>query len=120
MTDAEYDRIDDDGEGGVLDCPHVGGYNWDYGPIGPGTPRNRTSDDALLDAIADMSEERVAEGASELVPRTGWIELTSRTSPGDSTFVHSAGNWRYLIEVGGNPESGVWRHSSAIVCDTKP
>lgn len=116
MTNAEYDRIDDDGEGGVLDCPSPGQTTWDYGPTGPDEARGRKAEDALLDAITDLNEDAVSEGATTLVPRTGWVELTSKTDAGSATFVHTIDNWQFLIRVGGNRELGVWRHHSALVC----
>lgn len=112
ITVAERDRIDDDGS--VLVCPDPGGANWDYGPIGPDEPRGRTTDDALLDAIEDLNEQTESEGVTAFVPLQGWIELTD--DPSTSFFVHTTNDLRFLVRVDGDPELGVWRHSSALAC----
>ena len=108
-TDDERDRLDDDGRGGLLDCDDDdgGAGTWDWGPIGPDDPTGRKSSDALTDAIAET------EG---ILPDLGWTELTF--SEGDSTFVHSIVNddWKAIVTVAGDPDTGVWRHFDFYVC----
>lgn len=112
-TEAELDRLDDDGENDVLDCGRddAGAGVWDYAEIGPDDPTGRVSDDALLDAIADTSG---------LLPETGWTELI--VQPGASTFVHSIvdDDWRAIVIVGGDVELGVWRHHEFYACAARP
>lgn len=115
MTAAEYDRIDDDGDGGVLDCPDSGQAFWDYGPIGPGDPRGRTADDALRDAIVDMNEALVGDRRAATVPMTGWVALEGDGD--DVTFLHTPERWEYLVMVGGDAKLGVWRHNTALGCN---
>ena len=105
-TDAEYDRLDDDGEGGLIDCEAGGAGTWDWGPIGPDDPTGRESADALLDAIEE----------DQFLPESGWTELIF--SEGSSTFVHSIVNddWRAIVIVGGDPEAGVWRQLEFFAC----
>ena len=106
-TDAERDRLDDDGRGGLLDCDDGGAGTWDWGAIGPDEPTGRISSDALMDAIAET------EG---ILPDSGLTELTF--SEGDSTFVTSIVNddWRAIVTVGGDPDTGVWRHFDFFAC----
>jgi hypothetical protein len=103
MSDAEWDRIDDDGAGGVLDCPKYGESVWDYGPIGPNEARGRSADDALLDAIRELG-----------LPDRGWVDLTRDDK---HYFVHDNTSWRNLVVVSGDRALGVWRHLSALRCD---
>jgi hypothetical protein len=115
MSDDEYARIDDDGAGGVLGCDDVGEAIWDYGPIGPDDTGGRTADDALADAIEAVNENAQVEGFDPPLARSGWIELTER--PGRSTFVATDGTkWAALVVVLGDPDRGVWRHTSALIC----
>ncbi len=112
-TDEELRRLDEYD----LDCDHVGGYNWDYGPIGDDDPTGRTSDDALVDAITEINDDARRElGEPETfdyVPTSGWLELTSG---GGSHFVHADDEWRFVVAVGGDADIGVWRHHSATLC----
>jgi hypothetical protein len=112
ITEAEYDRIDDDGEG-VLRCPGEGGATWDYGPIGPEDPRGRDPEDALGDAIEDLNDAPGGGSGAEL-PSAGWVDLVD----GDTHwFLLADGEeWQALVNVQGNEELGVWRHNSAILC----
>jgi hypothetical protein len=115
MSDDEYDRIDDNGEGGVLGCDDIGEAIWDYEPIDPDETDGRTAEDALADAIEDVNQNAQAEGFDPPLPRSGWIELTER--PGRSTFVATDGtDWAALVVVLGDPDRGVWRHTSALIC----
>ncbi|MEO1056792.1 MAG: hypothetical protein AAFY28_07750 [Actinomycetota bacterium] len=115
ITARELDRIDDDGEGGVVECDDVGGANWDYGPVDDSTERGRVPSDALRDALDDLNRPRRPEQAEFLMPATGWLQL-DHDDGRRVTFVHEPGRWQYLIEVGGDPDTGVWRHHSATLC----
>jgi hypothetical protein len=112
-TDEELRRLYDH----ELDCDHVGGYNWDYEATTERDPKGRTANDALDDAITEINDDTRAElGESETyeyVPTSGWVELIS----GDSSyFVHADDAWRFVIAVGGDADTGVWRHHSATLC----
>ncbi|MEP2371031.1 hypothetical protein [Ilumatobacter sp.] len=106
-TEAERNRLDDDGEGGLLDCDNGGAGTWDWDEIGPDDLTDRVSSDALLDAIAETDD---------LLPESGWTELTF--SEGDSTFVNSIqdDDWRAIVTVGGDPSIGVWRQFDFYAC----
>jgi hypothetical protein len=106
MSDTEWDRIDDDGAGGVLDCPKYGESTWDYGPIGPGDRRGRSPDDALLDAVRQLK-----------LPERGWVDLARDDK---HYFVLDATSWRSLVVVSGDASLGVWRHANALICDPPP
>lgn len=113
LSDAEYNRIDDDDlEGTVLDCNEYGFGVWDYGPITADSPK-QSADQALLRAIDEIESDWVKAGFEPL-PKSGW----SQFSRGEGTFyyVHDSNNWQTLISVGGNPELGVFRHQSFYSC----
>ena len=116
MTDVERERLDHS-EPPPLDCDDVGEAFWDYGDSPePGTP-GRTADDALIEVINDFNEEARSDPRTTLdydyVPVTGWIELTDG---GSSTFVHTTGNWRFAVQISGDPVLNNWRPSGALLC----
>lgn len=122
MTDEEAAAILDGSEDQILRCAdpdELGAATWDYGPIGTDDPRDREPDDALDDAIAAMAEDTTPRpgsgGRPSEVPMTGWVELQG-SNPAAVVFVHLGGPVHYLIEVNGDPQQGVWRHSSAVSC----
>lgn len=115
ITASELDRIDDDGGGGVVDCDDVGGATWDYGAVDERSERGRVPSDALSDALDDLNRDLEHEGVDFRMPATGWLQLNHDDGTW-VTFVHEPASWRYLIEVGGDPDTGVWRHHSATLC----
>lgn len=122
MTDAEAEAILDDAEDQILRCAdpaELGAATWDYGPVGADEPRGRKPDDALADAIADLAEDTSPrlgpDGLPSEVPTTGWVELDG-SDPTTVVFVHLGGPTNHLITVDGDPDQGVWRHSSAVTC----
>ncbi len=116
MSDAERERLDRT-EPPPLDCDDVGEAFWDYdGSVEPGTP-GRTADDALVEVINDFNAEGRSDPRTTLdfdyVPLSGWIELTD----GDlSAFVHTTGNWRFAVEISGDPSLANWRPQGALLC----
>lgn len=114
ITPADEQRIQSEPSTTALDCTDRGGSVWDYDAVGPDEPRGRTADDALHDAIEDLNQDAVRQGSDEYVPRTGWIELIN--GPSASTFVHGVTEWRFLVDVGGDADLGVWRHFEARFC----
>jgi hypothetical protein len=118
MTSAESDRINNDEDKGILDCPYKGATMWDYGPIGPDDARGRKPEDALRGAIEALTETIVSRGPAPPVPVTGWVELTKDSEASRVVFVHTIDNWRWVIYVGGDPEIGVWRYHKAFICST--
>lgn len=122
MTDKEAAAILDGSEEQILRCANpdeLGAATWDYGPIGTDDPRDRTADDALDDAIAAMAEDTSPRprsgGQPSDVPTTGWVELQG-PNRAVVVFVHLGGTTNHLIKVNGDPQQGVWRHSSAVSC----
>jgi hypothetical protein len=96
-----------------LDCANAGGATWDYGPIGDADPRGRQATDALVDALNELNRDAATDGYEPL-PLTGWTALTS---DGRVDFVLiEGGAWVASVRVGGDPDIGVWRHFSAVVC----
>ncbi|MEM9042585.1 MAG: hypothetical protein AAGD33_22085, partial [Actinomycetota bacterium] len=117
-TDEERDRLDDDGDehSSPLACDRseAGVATSDYGPIGPDDPRGRTSDDALRDAIADIGRDLTGTVELAVDLDSGWTEWWF--GPGDSTFVWTVNEPLILVDVGGDPDLGVWRNFSEAFC----
>lgn len=124
MTDEEralYREMD-----GPMECPpghQPGGVNWDYGPYDGSEPTGRVPQDALFDAISEINQDYVDETglATGFLADTGWVGLID-DDPGSVAFVYPAAgrSWEQVIEVGGDPDAGVWRHHSAGVCVPLP
>jgi hypothetical protein len=114
MTDEERIRLDES-DPPPLDCPDVGEAFWDYdGSVTTGPP-DRTADDALVEVIDGLNDQARAALPAEIewVPYTGWVELVDGDS---STFVHTNGNWRFAITIGGNADRHDWRPHGALTC----
>lgn len=117
ITPAEEDQYSDDETMGlVCDERGRGGANWDYGPIGPDDPTGRMPVDAFWEAIDQNVREMESEGGVPY-PTSGWTELVQDEST--SLFVlELGGQSKATIEVGGEPESGVWRVNRASACES--
>jgi hypothetical protein len=110
-TDEERSRLD--AEGAAFECPHLGDAYWDYddSPIEE-DPGGLTSEQALLEVIDEFNEElRAADYA--LVPTTGWTELVEGST---TTFVHTPGEWRYVVKFSTHEPTGVFRPQKATMC----
>ena len=117
MTEAESERLDSE-DAPPLDCDDVGEAFWDYdASVEPGAP-GRTADDALVEVINEFNESARTDPRTMLdydyVPMTDWIELTERES---STFVHTQGDWRFAITIGGDASLSNWRPVGALICE---
>lgn len=95
----------------ALDCTQEGAVTWEYGPIGPEDARGRKPNDALSDAIRDMASPAADDSRQGPVPQTGWVEIGGQNRS-EVYFVNGA----HVVVVNGDPDEGVWRHSSAILC----
>ncbi|MEM9746028.1 MAG: hypothetical protein AAF945_04980 [Actinomycetota bacterium] len=117
-TDDERDGLDDEGDEDAsplaCDRSEVGVATSDYGPIGPDDPKGRTSDDALRDAIADIGRDLTGTVELAVDLDSGWTEWWF--GPGDSTFVWTVDEPLILVDVGGDPDLGVWRNFSHAFC----
>jgi hypothetical protein len=122
MTQTEAAAILDGRVKQVLHCGNpdqLGSSTWDYGAIGTDEPRGRKPDDALQDAIASLTKTASIHAGSGArtspVPKTRWVELRG-PNPSAVVFVHLGGPTNYLIQVNGDPQRGIWRHSGALNC----
>lgn len=114
ITGAEQQALESDGSGLTCDAFGVGGWQWDYGPIDDTEPRGRRPVDAFWDALNEVRQEAITEGAIP-PPLEGWTELI--VSDGASVFVLELdGERQGRIDVSGDAGLGVWRHGSAAFC----
>lgn len=109
-TTEELQRLDSNG---ALDCANAGGATWDYGPIDDAEPRGRQATDALSIALNELNRDAASDGYEPL-PLSGWTALIGERRV-DFVLIEG-GAWIASVRVGGDPEIGVWRHFSALLC----
>lgn len=116
LTDAEYDRLDDDDGTGILDCEPEGSSQWDYGPIDESETRGQVPADGLAEGIRQILEDSTSDGGPQL-PLAGWVELTDDNET-IALFlaIDESGAWLAHANIGGSSEAGVWRPNRITYC----
>lgn len=125
MSEAEWALYSSIGDDGMV-CPQpnasAGDAFWDYDDDFAPAEFGRQPGDALADAVTELNDDRQRDAdimgidvEDILIPETGWVGLTHK---GDGTvyFVFPEVSWEYIVIVGGDPATGVWRHLRATVC----